>query len=1515
MKKINIKNIILSIVLMMVAISQAIASSHREAPLIANDPLADNVDVYAFRSPDNPNTVTIIATYIPFQLPQGGPNYYTFGENIRYEIHVDNDASVSGDEVTYRFTFNIVNEDPTTFFNIRLGQQNQKATYTLERSMDGGQTFTTIIEDGVVPPNNIGDRSITGGAGLNTTYDALWTDAITTASTGETVFAGPTDDPFFVDLGGIFDLGDAPRQNGTPVDGVGCYNVSTIAIQVPISTLLKANAPATPTSILDPDYVIGVWASASRPAMQTLSATGNPTYSGDWVQVSRLGMPLTNEAVIPIGYKDFWNSITPYEELAETEMDEFFYNPELALYMDDDQFGGAVPAFAPLRIQTASLGAFDFTNGADGVSALADGDLTGTAFEVYGDLLLIPGKPRSVDLWPIFHTGVPNAIPYQLATGKEGNPVAAGKPFINNFLPNGGDMLRLNMAVPPTPRDDENYSSLGLVQAAAIGLTVAPFNTTADLEFIPNMDGFPNGRRLEDDVTRIELQAVGGIVLAAVGLWYDDYDPMVSPSPVTEDLLGVLTYTTGVESNDRAFRASFPYVAMPFSGTGGCSGEIQNNNPPLDDPDFKLFISSNTEGQIGVYGYDADGNVSFDSFASQGADADGIHYDEENDVLYQLNRTGNVINAYSDVASSLENGDTPQLTATSTSDFINGREIAVRGSKLVVAQDANDANGNTNKFIIYDISASDITLDKIIDSPINLWGITFIGNSLFAIEDNSSNVAIFENFLDAPTGAIAVDKSVSVDGLIRTHGLTYESNGDVLVLTDVGSGGDPNDGALVVVEDWSTAAADNNISAAEQIRIEGANTELGNPVDVAYDADDGNIYVAERANEGGKLLIFDYPSTGGDISPTTSNTYPGASAVFLSDCINGNNEMEADPVGVVYFDLDACRSLGSDNSNTDFSEFVPTYPDAVNCGTIQSSNVFRDNPTVNGHSCTPGVEGSVAMCVSSMEGCDYNPESDKAILFNVTVSPDAGSDGIRISSMSFYEKAPETFDWISGPDGPNNYPTQYGVRVLANGSEIYRSADQATTTDWTLETHDFSGIADFVILEETTITIELLGYCLVGNGAEVAAWDVDNISLNATCAVAANRNIGGVIKTEEGLELVDIKVTNYSILPEYPKVNFTNELGEFLFENSPSNIDYQLKANKDGAFNNGISTLDLVLIQRHLLGLQPLESPYDVIASDINGDGKVRVSDLLNMRKLILGIIDDVPTHKSWLFINANQELPMVDPFNFDEDITITALNADRMDQNFVAVKVGDVNGTAVNNLGQTAVIETRSNNSIKLAIEEQELKINETVKIDFRTTDFNEVSGFQFTLDHEGLELSSIHSDVIQISESNISRISNSRFVVSWSEGMSKSVEDGSILFSLEMKVNNASNVSKAIDVNSQALNAEVYVGNNLDIWNVELISNRDNNILGSDELYDNIPNPFTANTSIGFYLVESGSATLRIFDVKGSLLKTVTGSYEAGKNFINVNKSELNLAQGILYYQLETDRNTMTKKMIIIE
>lgn len=592
MKKKIYASILMTAMLVNVFPYGAFASSHREAPLIADDPVADNTDLYAFRSPDDPNKITIIANYIPFQLPQGGPNYYHFGEDVRYEIHVDNNVATPGDDITYRFTFKRENEDPTTFFNIRLGKENLKTTYTVEKSTNGGKSFTKVLRDGIVPPPNVGPRSISSPVGLNApNYESLMQSAIKTANTGEKVFCGPVDDPFFADIGGAFDLGDAPRTTpGTlpSVDGIKCLNVSTIAMQIDIASLQKdGNSVAQATSILDPNYVIGVWASASRQKISVLkdykdyeNINNGSSNSGPWIQVSRLGMPLTNEVIIPIGMKDYWNSLTPYQDLARlSTFGKYFYNPELALYMDDALFGPAVPAFTPLRIQKRSLACafppdgFGFGNGQNGLYGLkGNAALNGTALaeNAFGSLLLpAPNSPRSVDIWPIFNTGVPNLRPYQLATGKPvGNPLAEGKPFIHNFLPNGGDMLRLNMATPVTPRNHPQFNSLGLVWAAVLGLTAAPYNTSKALEFIPNMDGFPNGRRLEDDVVTIELQAVSGIVLAAIGLWYDDYN--CTGSPVTQDLLDVLTYNAGVTMNDTTFRSSFPYVQTPWPGTHHC---------------------------------------------------------------------------------------------------------------------------------------------------------------------------------------------------------------------------------------------------------------------------------------------------------------------------------------------------------------------------------------------------------------------------------------------------------------------------------------------------------------------------------------------------------------------------------------------------------------------------------------------------------------------------------------------------------------------------------------------------------------------------------------------------------------------------------------------------------------------------------------------------------------------------------------------------------------------------------
>ena len=618
----------------------AIGSSHREAPLISNDPLADNTDLYAFKSPTDAEKIILIANYIPFEHPAGGPNWYSFGTNIRYEIHIDNNAATTGDDIIYRFTFQQTNEDPTTFFNIRLGKQNIKTTYICERSTNGGTSFTTIKTGGLVPPSDIGPRSIQSGVGLNSpTYEALVQSAITTASTGEKIFCGPVDDPFFVDLGGAFDVGGFRTAAQGARDGLAKFNCHSIVLEVPVSTLQKTNKTvAQAANILDGEYVIGVWASASRPQITTLSTTGGaPTTSGNWVQVSRLGMPLTNEAVIPIGDKDKWNGTNPYS--GDGQFVPYFKNPELALYMDNSAFGGAVPGLAPLRIQTNSLGSFDFRNGKPGLFPLKGSSaVAGTALDdaIFGTILLPDNaSPRAVDLLPIFYTGVPNLRPYQLATGKAGNPLAAGKPWVNNFLPSLSDALRLNMAVPATPRTDPKFSSLGLVQAAVLGLTDPAYNGNANLQFIPNMDGFPNGRRLEDDVTTIELQAVSGVALAAIGLWYDDFS---GGSPVTPNLVSVLSFNAGVTKNDTAIKTGFPFVQNPWRGfTGNSFSAPANPTLGLTLPEATLLAYPNPFTSSVTFHYKlaapGDVKIQFSNAAgqiikeiSEGTRPAGLHY-------------------------------------------------------------------------------------------------------------------------------------------------------------------------------------------------------------------------------------------------------------------------------------------------------------------------------------------------------------------------------------------------------------------------------------------------------------------------------------------------------------------------------------------------------------------------------------------------------------------------------------------------------------------------------------------------------------------------------------------------------------------------------------------------------------------------------------------------------------------------------------------------------------------------
>jgi len=442
------------------------ASSHREAPLIKDDPLADTTDVYAWVDENDPTKVNLVANYIPLEEPAGGPNYYLFGDNVRYEIKVDNNGDAQED-VVYRFKFTttisdtgtfLYNTGPITFDGTQYVNLNVSQTYELARIEHGiGMT----LGDGLLtPPVNIGPASTPD-------YETLAAAAVHSLPHNVKVFAGQRDDPFFVDLGAVFDLLTIrvpPGNMGGGVDGLGGFNVHTLALQVPITQLTACHC--IPSGSGDPNAVIGVWSTASRPRHTVLNNDGTVTTYGQYVQVSRLGMPLVNEVVIPLGQKDRWNNSKP---------------------QDDGQF----------------------------LTYVTDPELARLLNVLYAGVLdPIPETGRD-DLVTVFLTGISGL-------NQPPNVVAS-------------EELRLNVAIPPCPASTcATYSRLGVIGG--------------------DNAGFPNGRRLADDVVDIEERAV------ACGYGFD-FAPCVNNPSALNNLLG-----DGVDANDMPFLSSFPYVGTPHQG-------------------------------------------------------------------------------------------------------------------------------------------------------------------------------------------------------------------------------------------------------------------------------------------------------------------------------------------------------------------------------------------------------------------------------------------------------------------------------------------------------------------------------------------------------------------------------------------------------------------------------------------------------------------------------------------------------------------------------------------------------------------------------------------------------------------------------------------------------------------------------------------------------------------------------------------------------------------------------------
>lgn len=326
--------------------------------------------------------------------------------------------------------------------------------------------------------------------------------------------------------------------------------------------------------------------------------------------------------------------------------------------------------------------------------------------------------------------------------------------------------------------------------------------------------------------------------------------------------------------------------ALAFLLTSCSNEEGTQMEPTMTASELKLVTTSNTTGKVS-YSNLLESPTVAKSLTVNGLDADGAYYNSETDEFMLASRTNNTLQLYKGVNNSVLNNTDALLLQSSTgnTDFNNPREIAVSGDKVIVTQDQNAANGNTNKLIVYQKTNAGFTLLNSYIVNFKTWGIHIEGTTLYAVADSSSDLVVFENFFSNANGNILPTKRVTIEGLVRTHGITFSSADNRMILTDVGSATSDSDGGIIVINDFTSriAATANlgTIAMTNQVRIYGASSTLGNPVDVAYDSVTNYIYIAERLNAGGKVLTFASPTSTGDATPLNSRTEAGVSSVYL----------------------------------------------------------------------------------------------------------------------------------------------------------------------------------------------------------------------------------------------------------------------------------------------------------------------------------------------------------------------------------------------------------------------------------------------------------------------------------------------------------------------------------------------------------------------------------------------------------------------------------------------------------
>jgi hypothetical protein len=417
-------------------------------------------------------------------------------------------------------------------------------------------------------------------------------------------------------------------------------------------------------------------------------------------------------------------------------------------------------------------------------------------------------------------------------------------------------------------------------------------------------------------------------------------------------------------------------------------------------------------------------------------------------------------------------------------------------------------------------------------------------------------------------------------------------------------------------------------------------------------------------------------------------------------------------------------------------------------------------------------------------------------------------------------------------------------------------------------------------------------------------------------------NISGRIVNEYGSNIESADVTLESTHPEFPRYTISDDDGEFEFNSNPMYNDYGLSSSRDYDYLNGVSTLDLVLIQKYILGQLSFDSAYKVIASDINGDEKVSAIDLLQLRKLILGLYanNDLPQNESWRFVDSNQEFADINsPWPIDESKSILNLIAEMENQNLIGVKIGDVNGSA--QVSGLLSAQIRTSGTTTFEVLDKELSKSDIVRLDFTSNDFEEVFGFQFTMDFakEDLKYVGIEPGVLGLNEANfgLNRTEEGSITASWNSNDGVSVDKNEVLFSLIFTAKSSgSKISESVAISSRITSAEAYTGSGLHETDLELLFRTDitNVEVAGYELYQNEPNPFIGETVIGFNLPEAGNATITIYDVTGKVIEVLSDNYAIGYNSVSINRNTISTS-GVLYYKLESGDFIATKKMIILE